>query len=143
MVARVVQFSETRYDKEGMFLEFLVDELRPVIVEKGDIIDIFSHQFFERVPMLDGIIPIDTLAALDRDILYAYTIHEANFPEQYLPTLLGQALSTYKWYYEEYSNPTNAGTSSNIISFERAKQKLIRNNWKTKNDKKGKENQKF
>ncbi len=125
MVARVVQFSENHYDKDGIFLEFLIDELRPIIIENGDVIDIFSHQFFERVPMIDGIIPIDVLAKLDRDMLYAYTIHEATFPEEYLPTLLGQALSTYKWYHEEYSNPANTGNSSRIISFEQAKQKLL------------------
>lgn len=125
MVARVVQFSETHYDKEGLFLEFLVDELRPVIIEDGDVIDIFSHQFFERVPMIEDIIPMDTLASLDRDKLYAYTIHQATFPEHLLPTLLGQALSTYRWYHEEYCNATTANTSSNIISFEQAKQKLM------------------
>lgn len=125
MVARVVQFSETHYDKEGMFLEFLVDELRPVILEGGVAIDIFSHQLFERVPMIDGIIALDTLGKLSREQLYAYGVYQATFPESTLPILLEKALLTYRWYHEEYCNATTANTSSNIISFERAKQKLM------------------
>lgn len=125
MVARVVQFSETHYDKEGMFLEFLVDELRPVIVENGVVIDIFSHQIFEKVPIIDGIIAMDTLGSLNRDQLYAYTVHPATFPEPLLPELLQNALQTYKWYHEEYDNPENGGETSNIISFSQAKRKLL------------------
>ncbi len=124
MVARVVQFSETHYDKDGLFLEFLVDELRPVIVEDGVAVDIFSHQIFRIVPMIDGIIALDTLANLDRESLYAYTVHSATFPRQELPQLLNQALETYKWYHEEYDNPSSTN-SGNVISFTKAKQKIM------------------
>ena len=124
MVARVVQFSETYYDKNGIFLKFLVDTLRPVIVEGNEAVDIFSHQIFEIVPMIDGIIAIDTLANLDRNSLYAYTVQEAIFPEQVLPTLLVKAFETYRWYHEVYNAPSNTG-KSNIISFEKAKQRLM------------------
>lgn len=130
MVARVVQFSETHYDKEGIFLEFLVDTLRPVIVENGVAIDIFSHQIFEKVPMIDGIIAIDALARLDRESLYAYTIHQATFPDQSLPELMENAMSTYKWYHEEYLCDTEFGNNSSskknkVIPFPTPKQKKI------------------
>lgn len=125
MVARVVQFSQTHYDKEGMFLEFLVDELRPVIFEDGIAIDIFSHQLYEQVPMIDGIIAIDTLGRLSREQLYAYTLFQATFPEPYLPTFFQKALETYHWYHKEYDNPENSGGSNKVISFSEAKQKLL------------------
>ena len=133
MVARVVQFSETQYDKEGVFLEFLVDTLRPVIVEKGVAIDIFSYQIFEIVPMIEGIIAIDTLARLDRESLYAYTIHQATFPEQSLPELMKHALETYKWYHEEYlGEGKKIKDKSKIISF--PKQRIQTKNEKFKNE---------
>ena len=125
MVARVVQFSDTHYDKSGMFLEFLVDELRPVIVEGNVVIDIFSHQIFDRVPMIDGIIPLDTLSRLSREELFAYTVHSATFPDQYLPIFLEKALETYRWYHEQYLNSGESSPASNVISFEKAKKKLL------------------
>lgn len=129
MVARVVQFSENHYDKDGIFLEFLVDTLRPVIVEGGEAIDIFSHQIFRIVPMIDGIIAVDTLATLSREELYAYTIHQATFPEQSLPELMRNAMDTYEWYHEEYLNSdSKKDTSGKVISFEQAKQKMLEKN---------------
>ncbi len=122
MVARVVQFSETHYDKEGLFLEFLVDTLRPVIVENGVAIDIFSYQIFEIVPMIGGIIAIDTIAHLDREALYAYTVHPATFPEESLPELMKHALETYKWYHEVYlEEGKNSIGRSNVIPFPKQK----------------------
>lgn len=125
MVARVVQFSHTQYDKDGMFLEFLVDELRPIILEDGIAIDIFSHQLYEIVPMVDGIIAIDTLGKLSREQLYAYTVYQATFPDHLLPTFFQKAIETYRWYHEEYDNPENSGGGNKIISFSEAKKKLL------------------
>lgn len=124
MVARVVQFSETHYDREGIFLEFLVDELRPVILEDGMAIDIFSHQIFDRVPIVEGIIPIDILPELSREQLYAYTIHQAIFPDEYLSLFFQKALETYRWYHEQYLNSGN-NSSSKVILFPQPKQKML------------------
>lgn len=125
MVARVVQFSETHYSKEGIFLEFLVDVLRPVIVEDGYAIDIFSHQVFEIVPMVDGYIGVDVLGRLDRDALYAYEVYDATYPKQYLPMFFEKALETYRWYHEEYCIPSQekVKTYGKIIPFEEVRAK--------------------
>ena len=124
MVARVVQFSKTQYTKEGIYLEFLVDVLRPVLVEEGCAIDIFSHQVFEIVPMEDGYIGIDTLGQLDREALYAYGLYEASFPEQWLPSFFSKALETYHWYYEEYKMPKQKkNASAKILSLEEIRKK--------------------
>lgn len=125
-VARVVQFSHTHYDKDGIFLEFLVDVMRPVIVEDGVAIDIFSHQIYERVPMLDGVISIDTLGNLNREALYAYDTWDAEFPAEYLEEFLKRALETYRWYYEEHSKKISSPKrKTKIISIEEARKKLI------------------
>ncbi len=127
LVARIVQFSETHYDADGIYLDFLVDELRPVIAVDGFVVDVLNHQVFEIVPMIEGVIPIDFLSTLRRDSLYAYECYDAIFEPTYFSYFVEKALETYKWYFREYKKEdTNVSSrKSKIIPFEEAKQKII------------------
>ncbi len=122
--AQVVQFSETQYDRDGLFLEFLIDVMRPVIVEDGVAIDIFSHQIFDIVPMVDGVMSEETLASLDRDRLYVYRLLPAKIEPQVYDSYMSYAKQAEQWYHEEYQRKKSMD-SHKIISFAAAKQKFL------------------
>ncbi len=127
-VARIVQFDEIKYIERGVLFEFLVDVLRPVILEENRAIDIFSHQIFDIVPMVGDNIAISTLRDLEQEKLYAYQIFDAKVPANYLEEYLKKALETYRWYYEEYKPSVSESPKkyAKIIQLEDARKKYAK-----------------
>lgn len=123
MLARVVRFSDIQYDRNGIFLEFLYDELRPIVLLDEFAVDIFNHRIYDIIYMEDGIIPMEDLSALDHESLYAYTIYNAEFPEENVKSLKEKMEETIEWYHRECSNSASSSDRS-VISFEFEKKKL-------------------
>ncbi len=132
-IARVVQFTEPKYDKDGIFLLFLADMTRPVIVVENVAIDIYTYQVFEILPKVHGNISVETLQSIDQNQLYVYQLYEASIPKECEMVILKQALGAYEWYHGDREEKARA----NVPSFEKAKQKIF-----SKKPRKKEENQK-